>query len=492
MSYSKSNIHQAFWLGISSISSIFVSLVSAAILSRFFDKVEYGTYKQIMFVYSTLLVIFEAGLPSVFSYFLPRYSLAEGKYIVKRINQILFFSGGLLSITLFFSAEPIAQFLNNPELAKGLKLFSPFPFFTLPTLGLEGIYIVNKNTKYVAIYNTITRILMLVCIVLPVLLYRNSYEVAIIGWGFAAVIAFFIALYLKNRPYCSVNETIKVPRIMKKVLSYSLPILGSSCILLFYNSINQVLISRNFGTEAFAEFANGFLPLPFISIIVTPVRKMLIPLFSKSKNENCLDESVMFFNKAIYEMGLIIIPLCIFCFSFSKEIMLLLYGEQYTTSYIFFQINLIFNLCEIIPLQVILVGVGKTKILFVFDVVCTLLLLFMNALLCYFNVSSPVMIALVFVMMQVFLRNICPYIYLRYKERVIVISKAAIVGLLKIVLHVFVVIIFVFWCSRFYNDIATTFLRLTISGILFYVLLVGSGIILRINYLNSLKQLIQR
>ena len=172
--------------------------------------------------------------------------------------------------------------------------------------------------------------------------------------------------------------------------------------------------------------------------------------------------------------------------------MLLLYGKQYTTSYIFFQINLIFNLCEIIPLQAVLVGIGKTKILFVFDVVCTLLLLFMNALLCYFNVSSPVMIALVFVMMQVFLRNICPYIYLRYKERVIIISKPAIVGLLKIILHVFVVIIFVFWCSRFYDNISTTFLRLIISGILFYVLLVGSGIILRINYLNSLKQLIQR
>ena len=198
MMNNKSNIHQAFWLGISSISNIFVSLVSAAILSRFFDKAEYGTYKQIMFVYSTLLVIFEAGLPSVFSYFLPRYSLAEGKYIVKKINQILFFSGGLLSITLFFSAEPIAQFLNNPELVKGLKLFSPFPFFTLPTLGLEGIYIVNKNTKYVAIYNTVTRILMLVCIVLPVLLYRNSYEVAIVGWGFAAVIAFFVALFFAD------------------------------------------------------------------------------------------------------------------------------------------------------------------------------------------------------------------------------------------------------------------------------------------------------
>ena len=279
---------------------------------------------------------------------------------------------------------------------------------------------------------------------------------------------------------------------MKKVLSYSLPILGSSCILLFYNSINQVLISRNFGTEAFAEYANGFLPLPFIGIIVTPVRKMLIPLFSKSKNENCLDESVVFFNKAIYEMGLIIIPLCIFCFCFSKEIMSFLYGIQYESSHVFFQINLVYNICEIIPLQVILSGIGKTKVLFVFDVICTLLLLLVNMVLLYCNVSSPVLIACVFVCMQLLLRNICPYIYLRYSEGVMIVSKTTIMNLFKIILHVIVIVVFVAWSARFYKDISVICLQLIISGILFYILLVVSGIVLKINYLSSLKRLIRR
>ena len=87
----KSNFNQAFWLSISSASSMLVSILSAVILSRYFDKVEYGTYKQIIFVYNTLLVVFQAGLPSVFTYFLPRYNHGEGKFIVKKlINCYLF------------------------------------------------------------------------------------------------------------------------------------------------------------------------------------------------------------------------------------------------------------------------------------------------------------------------------------------------------------------------------------------------------------------
>ena len=94
----KSNFNQAFWLSISSASSMLVSILSAVILSRYFDKVEYGTYKQIMFVYNTLLVVFQAGLPAVFSYFLPRYNHEEGKFIVKKINRLLFIFGLFFAI----------------------------------------------------------------------------------------------------------------------------------------------------------------------------------------------------------------------------------------------------------------------------------------------------------------------------------------------------------------------------------------------------------
>ena len=41
-----------------SLFSFGFSIVSSMILSRYFDKADYGTYKQVMYVYNTLLTVF--------------------------------------------------------------------------------------------------------------------------------------------------------------------------------------------------------------------------------------------------------------------------------------------------------------------------------------------------------------------------------------------------------------------------------------------------
>jgi O-antigen/teichoic acid export membrane protein len=61
MTNKSNNTVQALWVGLGSLSSFALGIVSAAILSRYFDKAEYGTYKQILYVYHTLLVVFTPG-----------------------------------------------------------------------------------------------------------------------------------------------------------------------------------------------------------------------------------------------------------------------------------------------------------------------------------------------------------------------------------------------------------------------------------------------
>ena len=164
MRQQNSNTLQAFWVGMGSFSSFALGIVSAAILSRYFDKAEYGTYRQILYIYNSLLIIFTAGLPQVFAYFLPRFNLAQGKDIVWKISKILFLGGFVFSIFLFIFSGVVANIFKNPELATGLKYFSPIPVLLLPTLGIEGIFSAYKKTIYIAIYNTLSRLLMLMFI----------------------------------------------------------------------------------------------------------------------------------------------------------------------------------------------------------------------------------------------------------------------------------------------------------------------------------------
>ena len=202
----ESNYFQVIWVGIGSLSSFGLSIISTVILSRYFDKAEYGTYRQIIYVYQMLLVIFSAGLPAVFSYYLPRFPLTEGKEIVFKISKMLLFFGFLFSLFLFCFSDLIAKLLNNSDLAIGLKYFSPIPMLLLPTLGLEGIFSTYKKTIFIAIYNTLTRLLMLIFIVLPVVLLNGTYLYAIYGWLAVSLISFVIAYYFKGIPFKGVNN----------------------------------------------------------------------------------------------------------------------------------------------------------------------------------------------------------------------------------------------------------------------------------------------
>ena len=82
------NTSQAMWIAIGSLCSFLFAIVSSAILSRYLAKDAYGTYKQVMYVYTTLLSVFTLGLPLAYSYFLPRVSIAEGKSLVDKINAV--------------------------------------------------------------------------------------------------------------------------------------------------------------------------------------------------------------------------------------------------------------------------------------------------------------------------------------------------------------------------------------------------------------------
>lgn len=141
------------------------------VLTRYMDKFNYGTYKQIFYVYTTLLSVFTLGLPKSYGYFLSRISKEEGKDFVNVMTKILVLSGLVFSILLFFCSPIIANILKNEELKTALRIFSPVPVFLMPTLGLEAIYATYKETYVAAIYSVVTRILLFACVTLPVFIF---------------------------------------------------------------------------------------------------------------------------------------------------------------------------------------------------------------------------------------------------------------------------------------------------------------------------------
>ena len=353
------NSQQAMWMAIGQFFRYAIGIVTPMILSRYFDKGDYGTYKQVMYVYSSLITVFAFGLPRAYSYFIPRVSLGESKDVVKKITQLFIVIGVSFSLLLFFGASIIADLLKNPDLEIALRYFSPTPLFLLPVMGLDCIMASYKKTQFVAIYSVITKVFTIICIILPVILFNGTYIHAIIGLDIAAFISFMLALYLRNIPTKGIPLE-KTEVTFKNILSFSVPLIIASIWIMVFQSVNQFFVSRYYGNEAFADFSNGFIELPIIPMVVSSVATVLLPLFSGMLIHD-KDNIRMTWINALGKSIKIIYPLSIFSIVFANLIMKCFYGDIYESSGIYFLVKNFEGFFAIIPFYPIILALGKTK-----------------------------------------------------------------------------------------------------------------------------------
>jgi O-antigen/teichoic acid export membrane protein len=427
------NYLQAVWLGISSLSSILLSILSAAILSRYFNKIEYGTYKQILYVYSTLVVFFTAGLPNIFAYFLPKYSINEGKRIVGHITKILGILGVFFSIFLYVFAPQISTLLNNKDLIQGLRIFSPVPIFLLPTLGIEGIFATYKKTQYLIFFNILTKLFTLACVVLPIVLIQNNYIYAIYGWLGSSIFTFIIAIYFKYLPFKGINGIGSSLKTIE-VLKYSLPIVIATIWGMAIKAADQFYISRYFGPEVYAEYSNGFMEIPFVGIITSTAATILMPEFSRIFSTDFdMNKLCLLFKSAVLNSSSIIYPIVIFFFFNSDFLMTLLYSNAYMKSGVYFKINLILNFFNVIIFSPLLFALGKTTF-YSFLHLGAALLSWILGYIIIINFETPISIAILSVSINI-LMVLAALVYSAHVLKVKVSFLIPILPLIKILFH---------------------------------------------------------
>ena len=359
---STNNTKQAAWVAIGSLCSFGFAIVSSMILSRYFNKADYGTYKQVMYVYHTLLTVFTLGLPKAYSFFLPRVELYQAKNLIQKITRIFYLLGGLLSLFLFFFASLIASLLNNPELSNGLQIFAIVPFLMLPTMGLDGILATFKQTKFLALYHITTNIFKLCCVALPVMFFELGYKEALSGLVIASIATYLLARYLRYLP--TRNERHENCNVSyKEIFNFSIPLLIASLWGILIASSDQFFVSRYFGKEVFADFSNGSMELPFVGMITGACATVLSPVFSRMSYEklNPFIDIYPLWMSVFEKTAKLVYPLVVYCIVFADVVMVVLYGQKYETSDTYFRIKLITNFFNLIVYAPLLINIGKVK-----------------------------------------------------------------------------------------------------------------------------------
>ena len=481
------NTRQAAWVVVGNLFSFMVGILSPMILSRYFDKADYGTYKQVMYVYNTLLVVFTLGLPKAYAYFIPKFERKFSKDIINKITRIFWALGLAFALLLYYGSLPISKILANQELDTALKLFAPVPLFLLPTMGLDNICASFQRTKVLALYTITTRIFTVICTVLPVLIWEGNYLYAILGFDFASLITCLFALYIKNKLTSNSIQEISALRL-KDILRFSLPLLTASIWGMIISSSTQFFISRYYGNDVFADFSNGFMELPFVGMIMGAIATVLLPAFSKMDTGKGISQDTLnLWTSSLIKSAKVIFPMLIYSVFFAEIIMTCMYGNQYSASSYYFIIKNVSGLFYVIPFAPIILAIGKTKEYSrVHMFIAVIIVLFEFIAVKY--TSSPIMVAVASEVCQIMkilllFRIICSY------------AKSSILKLLplsqlsKIIAQSLLSVVFPYIILTLFD--MNKFMSLTVSFILFVLVYYALCFIFKTTYRDIVSSFIK-
>ena len=490
-SVSANNSKQAFWVLLGALSAFIFSLVSAIILSRYFTKADYGTFKQILYIYNTLLVIFTLGLPRTYSFFLPRVPIEEAKSVIKKINNILIASGLCMGGIIYFGAELIANLLNNKELINPLRYFSLVPAFMLPTIGLEGILATYKKTQLLAFYDIVTKLLLLIFVVTPVVLMGGDVVSAIVGFSVASFISFILATFIKYQPIKNITP-VTTSLSYKEIFNYAIPIFIAGFWGILINSSDQFFISRYFGTEIFAEFANGALELPFVSMVISATTIVLAPIYSKKAfdgSARAKEEIIQLWHSVLNKTIKITYPLIAFFYCFADMVMVALYGQAYINSGEYFEIKLLVNFFTIVAFGPLLLSIGGNKYYYRVHMYGAIVLIALQAL-SVLLISSPIALVWISVICQIGrILAMLLFVAIYFDVKLYQLFSWDVIAKL---VPCFIILYAIKYALLFLIGDSNVFFILSTAAILYLILFVIWAYIAKLDYLSIIKPLFKR
>lgn len=351
---------------IASSSIILIKLLGAAYVIPFYRiiGVEGGAlYSYAYNIYNLFLNISTAGIPVAMSMIISEYytlGYIDAKIRANKIGNVIVFSLSLLSfLAIFIFAPYIAKFLtSNVELKNSINDITlairaiSICLLINPVLGVLRGYL--QGHKYISpssnsqIIEQIVRIIIVIAgsyisIRILHLSVPIGVAIALTGAFFGGFIA-YIYLLRKAKKSEDLSKTpdkkdsVKNKEILKKILSYSFPLIFISIISNLYDTIDLKLIIKGLTNVNYTSLEVETIS----SIIVTwgPKICMIIMAVAMGLTTNLIPHVVgsftkgdkkalnKYFNQSIGAMLLATIPMSLIIFFLSKEIYFIFYGKS--------------------------------------------------------------------------------------------------------------------------------------------------------------------
>ncbi len=359
-----------------------VGLVIAAVLARLFSKHDYATYRQTLLAYTFAAPFVMLGFDRALYYFLPNQKERSRGVLIE--NLLLLVTGGIL-LGLFLTAggnELLARRFRNPDLATTLLILAPYPLLMLPAASLGACLLARDRAGQVAIFNVTSRLLMLLAVVVPCLIWPLP-AIAIVGVVCGAALSTTLALGLMFRACPTGNWRPTLAGLRRQFL-YSIPLGLAGLAGAIRLGLDQVMVSALCSPESFAVFAIGATRVPLIAVFTGSVTSVLLVDYTRLYREGRTAEIIDLLHRAMIKCALVLIPAMVFLLCVAPEFMRVVFGRQYEESANIFRVYLLLLPLSSVSAGALIMATGKSHHV----LIQSILGLVTNAIVTYFFVRA--------------------------------------------------------------------------------------------------------
>ncbi|MEG1581053.1 MAG: lipopolysaccharide biosynthesis protein [Bacteroidaceae bacterium] len=308
-------------------SGMIISLVVVGILARMLTPKDFGVV-----AIATVFILFF----STFSEMGIGPAIIQRNDLSKRDTSSIFmftvWMGIGISTLFFFCAPLVGSFYRDPTLTTICKLLSINLLFSTLNIVPNGLIYKNKLFKYIAIRTLLVQLLTGAIAIISVFAGVGIYAL-IIHPILSASLIFFLNYYkYPQQIHLTLQKTA-----LAKIAKYSTYQFMFNILNYFSKNVDKLIIGRTIDMTSLGFYDKSYqllmLPLQNVSLVVGPV---LHPVFSEmQKDKESIKRS---YEKIIHILSFISFPLSIFLLFCAREIVLILFGDQWIQAIPVFQI----------------------------------------------------------------------------------------------------------------------------------------------------------
>jgi O-antigen/teichoic acid export membrane protein len=298
------------------------------VLARIFDPTQFGTYKQLFLVQSTVYLVGQIGMASSLYYFLPLAPRDAGRYLA---NALMFLTAaGMAGCgAVVLGAPQLAHWLNNPELSRHLPWIGLYVLFTIPAATFEIVLISRGRYLWAGAAYTLSDFARAAASILPVLLFHDLEWLLKANVAAAALRLIIAMVYFRGEFGASLRPD---PALLRKQLAYTLPFGLAILVEILQYNLPQYAVSHLTSAATFAIFAVGCLSIPLVDFAASPTSDVMMVKMQESLAEGRLRSALDIWHDTTYKLSLLFFPLVALVLVMARELILLLFTAKYAAS----------------------------------------------------------------------------------------------------------------------------------------------------------------